>query len=434
MAILQNSQNPPVYQIMDEDDAVSGLIFPQKVFLNNGIPVHIIRADEQEVFKMAIIFKAGSFYQDKMYSAYFTRKMLYEGTEKMSAKQLAEVFDFYGASLEITNNIEFITLNVICLSKYLDKIIEVVYDIIFHSAFPGQELQLHKENKTRDILLDQKKVREVARHHFCTMLFGKDNPYGSYPSAEDVAAIQREVVMRFYDRYIKPGNFSIIISGKITDESLKSVSRFFGSHKLMYNEGLFERNYSISQDSNKHQYFPVEGVVQSALRIGNHAVNRLNEDYPALTVLNTLLGGYFGSRLMRNLREDKGYTYGVNSTLLSFPEAGYFFVASEVKGLHTNDAVKEVYNEINKLRDEIIPDDELERVKNVMFGRFLRSIDGVYAQSEMLTELFRFGLDFSYCKKHLNRVRNMGSVEVNDMASKYFVVDEMFEVIAGIKQ
>lgn len=434
MTILQNSQIPPVYQIMDEDDAVSGLIFPQKVILNNGIPVHIIRADEQEVFKMAIIFKAGSFYQDKMYSAYFTRKMLYEGTEKMSAKQVAGIFDFYGASLEITNNTEFITLNVICLNKYLDKIIEVLYDIIFDSVFPGKELQLHKENKTRDILLDEKKVREIARHHFCTMLFGKDHPYGSYPTADDVAAIQRENIVWFYERYIKPGDFRIIISGKITDESLKSVSRVFGNHKFRYDESLFEKKFAISQDSNKHQYFPVEGVVQSALRIGNHAVNRLNEDYPAFTILNTLLGGYFGSRLMRNLREDKGYTYGVSSALLSFPEAGYFFVASEVKGMHTNDAVKEVYNEINKLRDEIVTDDELERVKNVMFGRFLRSIDGVYAQSELLTELFRFGLDFSYCKKYLNRVRNMGSVEVNAMAFKYFAADEMFEVIAGVKQ
>jgi len=434
MAKYQNRHDPPVYQTMDEDDAVSGLIFPQKDFLDNGIPVHIIRADEQELLKMAFVFKAGSSYQGKPFTTYFTRKMLSEGTEKMTAKQIAEIFDFYGASIEIASNTEFIVINILCLIGYLDKIIEVVYDILFHSVFPENELQLHKENKARDILLDGQKVKEVARHHFCTMLFGEKHPYGVFPSIDHVAAISREDICGFYERFIRPGNFSMIIAGKINKDTIKTVNRFFGRHLFNGEERLYERDFIVTADSRRQQFFPVVGAVQSALRVGNHAINRLHEDYPVLSVLNTVFGGYFGSRLMRNLREDKGYTYGVNSSLLSFPKAGYFFVSSEVKSIHTHDALHEIYYEMNRLRDEIVTDDELERVKNVMFGRFLRSIDGVYAQSELLTEMFRFGLDFSYFTHYLKQVRNVSSVQVNEIASKYFVAENMYEVIAGFKQ
>ena len=184
----------------------------------------------------------------------------------------------------------------------------------------------------------------------------------------------------------------------------------------------------------KHQFFPVEDVVQSAFRIGTLAVNRLHSDYAGLNVLNTVLGGYFGSRLMRNLREDKGYTYGVSSVLLSFADAGYFFAASEVKGEHTSKAIEQVYLEMNKLREEIVPDEELERVKNYLFGRYLRSIDGVYAQSELLLELFRFGQDFSFYSNYLMKMGETTVLDLNVLARKYLNTDEMFEAVAGVKQ
>jgi len=434
MNLLHNNQDIPINQLMDYQDIVSGLKIAEKISLDNGVQVYILNANDLEMIKMTLVFKAGSYFQDKILTAFFTRKMMAEGTEKSNARQIAEIFDFYGASFDVSNGLEFFTFHVTCLSKYLDKIIDIIAEILFMPAFPELELQLHKENKIRDITLEDKKVREVVRNRFCAMLFGKEHPYGRYASQEDVHFICREDLVVFYHQFIKNADFQIILAGSISAAVLKLVNLTFGRHSVAVDEKLIKRSFPILANKEKHQFFPVEDVVQSAFRIGTLAVNRLHSDYAGLNVLNTVLGGYFGSRLMRNLREDKGYTYGVSSVLLSFADAGYFFAASEVKGEHTSKAIEQVYLEMNKLREEIVPDEELERVKNYLFGRYLRSIDGVYAQSELLLELFRFGQDFSFYSNYLMKMGETTVLDLNVLARKYLNTDEMFEAVAGVKQ
>ena len=182
-----------------------------------------------------------------------------------------------------------------------------------------------------------------------------------------------------------------------------------------------------------HKFVEKEGAVQNAIRIGKRLINRTNPDYPKLTVLNTILGGYFGSRLMTNIREEKGYTYGIGSGLVSLSQGGYFFITTDVGAAVYEDAVKEIYHEIVKLQEELIPENELSLVRNYLLGSFQRSIDGPFALAERFKSILLSGLGYNYFENYLTVIKNITSEELKTLAQTYLLTSEMTEVIVGKK-
>lgn len=424
----------PAYQKITAKDVLSGLISPVKIILDNSLPVFLLKAENTEILKLDIVFKGGAWYQDKPLVSYFTRKILPEGTSRKSSLQIARIFDFAGASFDISGNYEFMTMSLFCLHKHFEKMLRLIHEIIFEPSFPQKEFHLQKDSKIKEIIIDEQKVRMIAMKHIRRMIFGQEHPYGHYVNTRDVEEVTLEDVKAFYGSFIRPGEMKIILSGNIADAEINSLNRVFGNCPVTNNEDLDKKRYEVTTNTEKKQFFPVDNALQSAIRIGRQVISNQHADYPALIVLNTILGGYFGSRLMKNLREDKGYTYGVSSFLVPDKQGVFFTVGSEVKAAFTVPALTEIYREMNKLTSESVQKEEMERVKNYIFGKYMRLSDGVFAQSELLIDLMKYGSDFSFYEKQLKGIAETGQDKILELARTYFVQDEICEAVAGSRQ
>lgn len=430
---MQLAEAPP-FQKITARDVLSGLIRPVITNLDNSLPVYLLRAENTEILKLDIVFKAGAWYQDKPLISYFTRKLLLEGTSRKSSLQVARAFDFAGASFDISGNYEFMIMSLLCLHKHFEKMLRLIHEIIFLPSFPQKEFCLQKDSKIKEIIIDEQKVRMIAMKNLRRMIFGQDHPYGHYVNTRDVEEVTLDDVKAFYGSFVKPGDMKIFLSGNIKDAEMNSLNRIFGNCPVILKEGIEKRKVIETPHIEKKQFFPVENALQSAIRIGRQVIGNQHPDYPALIVLNTILGGYFGSRLMKNLRESKGYTYGVNSMLVPDKQGVFFTVGSEVKAAFTVPALAEIYKEMNKLASESVHKEEMERVKNYIFGKYMRLSDGVFAQSELLIELMKFGVDFSFYEKQLKGIAETGQEKIIELAGTYFVQEEIFEAVAGNKQ
>jgi len=171
--------------------------------------------------------------------------------------------------------------------------------------------------------------------------------------------------------------------------------------------------------------------LQSAIRIGAPSINKRHEDYQGLKVLNVILGGYFGSRLMKNIREEKGYTYGINSSVVSLNLTGLISISTEVSNKFTRCAIDEIYKEIRRLQSEPVDKEELSVVRNYMLGELVRMFDGPFASAESFRSAWEYGLDNSYYKRFADRIQSIEPDELKALAQKYYNTDDLYEVTAG---
>ncbi|HRH66403.1 MAG TPA: insulinase family protein, partial [Bacteroidia bacterium] len=189
----------------------------------------------------------------------------------------------------------------------------------------------------------------------------------------------------------------------------------------------------LSYTGGQKQFIEKEGAVQSAIRIGRRLFNRNHPDYPGMAVLNTVLGGYFGSRLMSNIREDKGYTYGIGSALVSMKQEGYFFISTEVGADVTVPALTEIYKEIDLLKTELVEEEELAMVRNYMRGTFLKGIENAFHLADRFRSLHLHGLGYDYYQKYLEKVRTIQPDEIKALANKYLDSGAFYELVVGRK-
>jgi zinc protease len=186
------------------------------------------------------------------------------------------------------------------------------------------------------------------------------------------------------------------------------------------------------QKASEH-FLEKEEALQSAIRIGRRTINRSHADFPGLQVLNTILGGYFGSRLMANIREDKGYTYGIGSASVSLKNAGYFFIASEVGAEVCSKAIDEIDKEIEILKTQPVPDDELVLVRNYMLGSLLGSLENAFSHADKFKNIFFYGLGYDYYERYIQTVKDISAERIMELANKYFNAGDFERVIVGKK-
>ncbi len=409
------------------------LVFPEKNQLDNGIPVYIISSGLQELVKIEFILNAGSRYQTFPLVAKFTAAMLTEGTENYSAEKIADIIDYYGAEIDQDCERDKVTITLTVLNKHLDKVLPVLYEILLKPAFRQNELSLLIQNKKQQFVLNNEKVAYLAKQKFRELLYGSNHPYGYNPKYDDFDIISREKLIAFHKDYYSSSNCWILVSGMPDKNLINQLNKYFGH--TVGNKTKASPEYQVTKQSDKSDnlinLIYKENAVQSALRIGKVLFNYTHPDYYGFRVLNTILGGYFGSRLMSNLREDKGYTYGINAGLVSLKDSGYFFIGSQVGVEVCDKAIKEIYKEIKRLQQESVPDSELELVKNYMQGSFLRSMDGPFAQADMVKTLIEFNLNDDYYNKYIQKIKNITSEEIKIIAQKYLQKDDMYEIVAG---
>lgn len=398
--------------------------------LDNGISVYQLQTGTQDIVKLEFIFNAGKYYEPKKLVSWFTNKMLKEGSQNFTGQQIAEKIDYYGAHLELNADKDMAYITVYTLNKYLSEILPVVEEVIFHPLFPENELNIKIQNKKQDYIVNSKKVRNLARWKFNELVFGEDHPYGRFVNADDYDNISRDDLINFHKDQFYISECKIIAAGNIRKDLIDKLNEYFGKYTDDHKRAA--QNISPIDSSKLHMvHYKKEDALQSAIRIGKKLFNKKHPDFLKLKVLNTIFGGYFGSRLMSNIREDKGYTYGIGSAVVSMQHSGFFFIASEVGVDVTQKAIDEIYHEMEVLQNEKVPESELNLVKNYMMGSFLRSIDGPFALSENFKGLVEYGLDYNYLKSFVEIVREISADEIQLLAQRYLDKNSLIELKVG---
>ncbi|MGQ1784216.1 MULTISPECIES: M16 family metallopeptidase [unclassified Saccharicrinis] len=399
--------------------------------LNNGIPVHFIQGGTQDVAKLDFVFSAGVVQSDKPLVASVTNSLLQEGTRSMSAFEIAEKIDFFGAYLGQSTNYHHAQVTLYTLSKYLPQVLPIVEDIIKNPALNQHEFDVHLAKKRQDYLVDSEKVRTLAHRKSQEILFGAEHPYGRVAKLPHFEELTLANVKNFHKEQYASNLCTVIVSGQPGDHLLDLLNKYLGGDDWS-NSTADEHDVALpNPHAEKFHIEKKENAMQSAIKIVRPCITKEHPDYLSLFILNTLYGGYFGSRLMNNLREEKGLTYGISSYMLSFLKAGVLGISTEVVADKRELAVEEIFHEMDKLRNLAVEEQELTRVKNYMLGDLMRNLDGPFAVSDAFRGLLGFDLDFTYFTRLEQTIKDMTPGKIQDLANKYLARDDFYVVIAG---
>ncbi|RWU08235.1 M16 family metallopeptidase [Pedobacter chitinilyticus] len=412
---------------------VSDINFIQPISkpLANGLPVYILNAGEQELVRIEFIFENANWSEQKPLQAVAVNGLINSGTSTLTAKQIADGVDYYGAFLQTEYSADFTTITLYTLTKHLSSVLPILLSVLNESIFPQHELEIYQQNQKQKLQVSLQKNDYLARKTFAHAIFG-DTAYGSDINPSDYDQLQQTDLLAYFKAAYQPKNCTIIIAGKFVDKDFEVLDTVFGG--AWQNSESFDRNhFSFSVKAGEDIYIEKPEALQSAIRMGNLSINRTHVDFPALQVLNCVFGGYFGSRLMANIREDKGYTYGIGSGIASLKHAGYFFLATEVGANVCADALKEIEKEITLLREDLVADEELDLVKNYMLGSMLGSLENAFSHADKFKNIHFFGLDYSYYSNYVETVKNITAQDLKEMANKYLDWNAMARVVVGKK-
>ena len=405
-------------------------IEPEVRMLSNGMKVLGFNIGSQAVIQLEFNFYSGSKYQEKSLIAGYVSKMIGEASSNYAPGDIMDKIDYYGAFLQSNSDRDMSHVTLFTIQKQLKHVLPVFAEALSNPAFPERELSIHLKNGKQNFKVENEKVGYRCRQLFTELLF-KNHAYGKLADETAYDEVNSSMLIDFYKKMYSASNGLIIVAGKFDDSLYSQLEKEFG--RLPVGENKRSSQKVVTSKAEK-VYEEKLGAIQSGIRIGKVLdVQYGSDEFFKLQILNTVLGGYFGSRLMSNVREDKGYTYGIGSAIASMEDAMFFFISTEVGADVTNAALVEVYFELDILRDELVSEEELVMVKNYMLGSMLKSSDGPFSMADKYKSVYFKGEDLSFYDRYISMINNVTSEELLVVAKKYFDPKEMLEVVVGKK-
>lgn len=354
--------------------------------------------------------------------------MLTDGTRRQTQRQIADFIEYYGASLQAEAFGDYAALTLLALPRYVPELVPLMRELITEATFPQRELAIFTHNRKQRLQVELQRVEFLAQRAFQHQLYGEQHPYGYASDAADYDALTPELLQQFRQQCYGCGPFFIIASGAVDP----SITTLLEDHLGDLAGAQPQETPAAAADNAGSFRIPKEGALQAALRVGKRMVNRKHPDYNRLVVVNTILGGYFGSRLMQNLREAHGYCYGVHSSLISFRHDAHLCISTEVGQAVAPAALDEIYKEIQRLRQEPVSDDELQLVKNYLMGALLADTDGALNTADIYRGLILHGQQEADFAARIEAIRQVTAEEVQELAVKHLDPEQMVEVAAGM--
>jgi len=313
------------------------------------------------------------------------------------------------------------------LTKHVHELLPVVREMITESVMPEEEINVYKQNQKQRLKVSLKKCDFVAGRLIDAYLYGINHPYGKFSSAEEYDALNRDELLNFYDRYYKNGKFILFVAGRLPNNLEQLLNEQFGD--LPLGKRTLTSDKRVLATEKKYRVTNDENGVQGAIRIARPFPNRHHPDFLKAQVLNILLGGFFGSRLMSNIREDKGYTYGIHSFLQNHIQDTAWMISTEAGKDVCEATIAEVYKEMDKLKNELVDDEELKLVQNYMMGSILGDLDGPFQIIARWKNYILNGLDGDYFYKAIDVIKNISAKDLQQLAQKYFNTEEFYELV-----
>jgi predicted Zn-dependent peptidase len=401
----------------------------EKTVLDNGVPVYNINAGAEEVMSVELVFFAGNSYEEKNLVAAAVNALLKNGTTKRTAFQINNHFEYYGSYLNRNCYNETATLSLHTLCKHLPELLPVMQEIVTDSVFPEEEISIFKQNSKQRLAVGLKKCDFVAGRLIDAYVFGEQHPYGKYSHAEDYDVLQRNELIDFYKKYYSNGQCIIFCAGKLPSNLYQQLNDCFGKLPLQPPPSETESFIVTPALQKKYRISNDPDGVQGAIRLAQPFPNRTHPDFLKCSMLNTLFGGYFGSRLMSNIREDKGYTYGIHSYIQNHVHQTAWMISTEAGKDVCEATIEEVYKEMQLLREELVDDEELMLVRNYMMGLILGDLDGPFQLIARWKNIILNNLDETYFYKSIQNIKTVSAEELKEMANKYLLPEKFYELV-----
>jgi zinc protease len=425
---LNRKTPPPIHQVTSLT-----LPTPTQTTLDNGIPVYATRLGTQEILKIELVIRAGRPEEKRRLASRMTARLLREGTPTYISAQIAEKLDFFAGTLQANAGMDTINISLYCMTKHLPNLLPIVAEMIVAPTFPERELSIVADNNIQRLAVELSKNDVLAYRKITALMFGENTAYGYNSTPDDYRRITTEDCRDFHREFYTADRMSLFICGYFDDATLKLLNTHLGQIKSATTEPRKIGPLSITtKNKPKKLRVPHPDSLQTAIRVGRHFGNRHHPDYNGFFMLNTILGGYFGSRLMSNIREDKGFTYNIHSSIDTMHHDGYFYIGSEVGNDVVDKTLVEIYKEMAILTKELVGDEELAMVKNYLLGNMLNMVDGAFAVGDVVRTFITEGLPFEAWETFVDKIRTIDAVEIRELARKYFKKQDFFEVIVGV--
>ena len=413
--------------------AVSEIRLPayETFTLDNNVPVYLISVMQQPVVRLEIILDAGSWYEQTPSAAFFAVKMLTEGTKTRTSAEISEYLDNFGAFLELNSGPDRASIVVYCLTKYLGQILTLMQEVLTEPVFPEKELEDLRNITLQNLRVSFEKNAYIAGVRMREKLFGNKHPYGRMQQPAAVEAITRADVAGFFENTIRNRPFRVLLAGHATPLEVEMVNKALGQIPTSVPVAL--RQDFVPAPDTAALTVDKAASVQSSVRLGRLLFTREHPDFIKMLVTNEVFGGYFGSRLMKNIREDKGFTYGISSSLISFRHEGFFTLGTDVKKENTQQTLDEVAREVRILQTEPVTEDELETVKNFMAGEFVGSLNTPFEIADRYKVILLDGMPDDFLNTYIPRLRSVTAAEIMQMANQYLDISSLTEIVVGGK-
>jgi len=399
---------------------------PGRINLPNGSNIYYLKAGDQPVIKLEFIFKAGNWFESSSGISFFTSKMLLEGTSSFSSKSIANELDSYGAFVDMNPGLDYINLSIHIPAKHFPKIETIIKEILFEPIFPENELELLKQIHVQQLKVNEQKNSFVASRLFRNQLFN-GSPYGHVMTEENIFQVTRDNLIAHFESWMN-GKFDIFLSGNFDNDLPEKLNNLI--HDRLTEPHEFHK-VELPEQPKFDKCIEKAESLQSSIQMGKRSINKTHKSFPGLLLLNEIFGGYFGSRLMQNIREDKGYTYSIYSHLATLKNNAYFVISSEVKKENRDQVVEEIHKEIKKLKDLQVGKEELIQVKNYLKGSLNNTLTSTFAITEKLKNIILYDLELDFYDHLFDQIDTTNESELFSLANNLLFNEELSSVIVG---
>ncbi len=406
------------------------LLLPEKQTLANGVPVFYFPNFQLDLIHFIIHIQTGILYEQVKHSALYTYALLKESSAAHSANEIADLFDFYGTHYTISETLDKITISISIPKNNIPKILPIIFNFLLHPQYREENLTIYKNLKIKDLEYNTKKTDFRATQWMLHAMFGDAHTAGQCSNRENILAVNIDQMLDFHQSTFCAENIRLFATGNLDADIKQCIEDLFSSIPNGHASTPIPL-IKMPDEKNPIIHEAMPDSVQSSITLCAPSLGYNDAERRDFSILSTILGGYFGSRLMQNLRERNGYTYGVSAGSVYFGKQSLFIINSDVNREQTDLAVKACFEEMQRLQEEPIDMDELTTVQNYIIGDMLRDIDNSVAYLKKYVFWNHFGLNEEEFHTMLHHVRLIDAERLKTLAEKQLENNKFTQIIVG---
>lgn len=420
-----NRKEPPFSEPISEITLQKPEIKP----LSGGSHLYLFKDIHLDLLHITIEIAAGRIYEPQRYISQALFPFLKESSAQYPKEFMDQQLDYYGSSWNTSVNLQNAHIELIIPKRNFQTVFSFVIDAIAHPDFNAENLEDFKKSRIKNFEYNIRKNSYIASQLMLKNLYEPGTPLATPLDKSHIETLTIEELQKFHKMAIQANRITVFAAGNIEEAEETVIEEAF--RQIPNDNPSFSVTSQLRTECDKFIFEPKESSLQSSILICKKHFSYNHPDRRNFSILNTILGGYFGSRLMQKVREQCGYTYGIYSDISYLMEHSFLYIESDVIGEKTKEAVEACYEEIHRLQTEEVSEEELSIVKSYLSGVYLRSVDGITSYMKTYIRWRKFGLDEQELSQLFDTIKKITSHTILTLAQRYLQRDSLFTIIVG---